>query len=259
MRCFLFLISALSVFLSVSQPLEASEVRGAVDFFIQWADAEWLGDLSAEWTRPFGKPYCPADRVKSCEELKQFLSGAQNCNELMQLLNGKPLSIELTSNAEDVLLTHLMACGHISAMGRLRPAKVTLFDAEHILKDIYYHLDATSIPWSLGGRSKYSGGGTFAQLKARKPSENDDYIYLDLHERSYLLRPLFMGALSDDGPQVVYAEFQEDTHPKFSRQTGVVFLVRDKSGGPIRATPVTLLPLEYSKAPLSIDHVYWGQ
>jgi len=234
-----------------------------VDLFVSWVDREWSEDWAAEWLRPFDKPYCAFRRGVSCEEfvkkVNEALRDAKNCEDLMHVLNGSPLSVELTTLVDEAIIPHAMYCGQLSAMGRLHPAKVSLFDPKDILKDIYDHLDITSIPWSLAARTKMSEGATFALLKRHKPKINVDYIYVYVGSKSFLLRPLLMGALSEDGPQVVYAEFQEDTHPKFSRQTGVVFLVRDKPGGPIRATPVTLQPLEYSKASQSIDNVYWGQ
>ena len=237
----------LGLFVCAASSSCPASAANTVDFFVQWADSQWLGDLSQDWQRPFQKPF------------KLLGKDISNCGELTHALNGGPLSIELTTRGYNEVNPFVMGCADTSVMGRLHPAKLKLFDAGHLLEDLYLHLDAVSLPWSLGARTNHADGATYAQLKARKPAKDDDYLFLDLHERTYLLRPILMGALSADGPEVVYAVFEEDEHPKMNRQTGVVLLVRDQAKGLVKAIPVTLLPPEYSKAPPPIDHVYWGQ
>jgi len=218
-----------------SAPAASAEAAIPITFYWENTWSFWTMDMRESWDSPLPKTVSIRGQDVS------------TCDQVMRALDGRPLTFAITREAEP-----LLTCAAVSLLGNLHPPRRVLFDPDGLPEDVYRHLDASTLPWSLTAALKRKGAYTFAEAGLRKPQPPDNSIGFIQGDASYVLNFLAMGDFQGNGDQSVYCEYKEIRKKGPRVLQGAALLVRKTKGGPIRAEPIVLRPAEYYKAPKSL-------
>jgi hypothetical protein len=131
-------------------------------------------------------------------------------------------------------------------VGRINQPRRFLFNSDGLDKEIYQHLDMSSLNWGeLDARLGRTGPYTLAQLSLKRVQFSKNQVSFHVRERRYQINIIILADFEGNGGQQIYCElYYYDNKTK----EGVDFpmlLTREKMGGPIIAKPV------YVKKPAS--------
>jgi hypothetical protein len=164
-----------------------------------------------------------------------------NCSDLEKALDGKPYSHDV-----DREVGYDGFCPLVTMQARISRPRRALFDADRPDKDIYEHLDISTLHWGdLDARLGRKGPYTLAQLSLKKVYLYTNQVSFDLGERGYQINILILADFEGDGEQQIFCDLRYYDNKTGERASFPVLLTREKKGGVIVAKPV------YVKKPVS--------
>jgi hypothetical protein len=189
------------------------------------------------------------------------LSGQKmkNCSDLERVLAGKPYNYEV---ARDIRGADY--CPMVTMVGRIAQPRRALFNSDKPDREIYQHLDMSSLHWGdLDTQLGRKGAYTLAQLSLKGVDLNKNQIAFNVGKRNYEIDIYFLADFEGDGGQQIYCALRYYDNKIKDDVEYPMLLTREKKGGPIIAKPIYVkkpasfkLPKEILDNMVSLDPRY---